>query len=191
MKLLRCQCIFIVLILISFIIGVILLLCSGQDLKIIIGNVLASVGVSLSVVVLDILLKEYKRKKAFYYLIHNDYKVYGYKGDLNTSTVLNSIPEKETCVISAGKDCDLEIRVAANNGIDDWAWIGFITMTSLHTGEVAYYHENDSKLTNHGINSTGYKKITSFKYKNEVRVYISQVDRNMNFGREVYVAKLD
>ena len=87
----------------SLAIGSFLLFFSKQQWMIIVGNILTSVGASLLVVILDMIIKESKRKKEFNYLIHDGYVTYGYAGDVNTSIELNSVPTEVTCEIKMEK----------------------------------------------------------------------------------------
>lgn len=159
--------------------------------------VLVSVAVSLVVIIVDREFNAYIRRKQFAYLIRDDYKSYSFNGanadeKKFTSTTLNTDPNKVKCKIIPGDGCDLEMWMSANEEGEDWVWRGLITMTSPNTGEIAYYHTKDSNLSEDGINSAGYKRLTAFEYRerNEIRVMISQNDKNKNFGREVLIATL-
>jgi hypothetical protein len=159
--------------------------------------VLLSVAVSLIMILAERGINAYIRKRQFSYLIHDDYKSYSFTGSTIdeikfTSTTLEANENKVKCKIISGDGCDLEMWVSADNGEDDWTWRGLITMTSPNTGEMAYYHTKDSNLSENGINSAGYKRLTAFERQepHEIRIMISQNDKNKNFGREVFIATL-
>lgn len=196
------------LILTAIIIGIIVIVCfllfSGDNdnkTQLILITATLSILVSLFMILVERGINDCRRRKQFSYLICNDYKSYSFEGATDyerkfTSTKLKKEENKVICKIYKACDSDLEILVSANDSIEDWEWRGLITMTSPNTGNIAYYHTRDSKLPENGINSFGYKRLTAFEREleenvREVRVMITEIDPNKNFGREVFVANIN